>query len=135
MENLGFGSWSVLTTNFLIILYMALGTITLSALLHMANAKWRFQVRNLVASLAVLFPVAFVLLLILLFNGEHTFQWLAHAKEGEHHLPGWHNYTFLVAREIIGFIVVVGLYGLFLRYQKLSETDPSPAIARTFRNI
>ena len=101
MESLGFGSWSVLTTNFLIILYMALGTITLSALLHMANAKWRFQVRSLVASLAVLFPVAFVLLLILLANGEHTFQWLAHPKEGEH-LPGWHNYTFLVAREIIG---------------------------------
>ncbi len=135
MENLGFGSWSVLTTNFLIILYMALGTITLSALLHMANAKWRFQIRNLVASLAVLFPVAFVLLLVLLANGEHTFQWLAHAKEGEHHLPGWHNYTFLVAREIIGFILVVTLYGLFIKYQHRSEADPSPAIARTFRNI
>src|SRR3990172_5913770 len=83
-----FGSWSVLTTNFLIVLYLALGGVTLSALLHMANAKWRFQVRKLAVSLAVLFPVAFVLMLILLINGESTFQWLAHAQEGEGHLPG-----------------------------------------------
>jgi len=130
-----FGSWSVLTTNFLIVLYLALGGVTLSALLHMANAKWRFQVRKLAVSLAVLFPVAFVLMLILLINGESTFQWLAHAQEGEGHLPGWHNYTFLVAREIIAFIAVVVLYGLFIKYQHLSEIDSSPKVQRTFRNI
>lgn len=130
-----FGSWSVLTTDFLIILYLALGGVTLSALLHLANAKWRFQVRKLAASLAVLFPVAFVLMLILLINGESTFQWLAQAHEGEKHLPGWHNYTFLVARQIIGFLIVVVLYGLFIRYQHLSEVDTSPRVQRIFRNI
>lgn len=130
-----FGSWSVLTVDFLIILYLALGGVTLSALLHMANAKWRFQVRKLAVSLAVLFPVAFVLLLILLFNGESTFQWLAHAHEGETHLVGYHDYTFLVSRQIIAFLVVVALYGLFIKYQYLSEVDSSPAVQRRFRNI
>lgn len=134
MEN--FGSWSTLTTNFLIILYLGMGGVTLCALLHMANAKWRFQIRRLAVSLAALFPLAFVLLLILLFNGESTFQWLAAARESDdHHLSGWHNYTFLVARQIIGFLVVATLYGLFIKYQAKTETDSSYKTHRTFRNI
>ncbi len=130
-----FGSWSVLTTNFLITLYLALGGVTFSSVLHLVNGKWRFQVRYLACSFAVLFPVAGVLLLILLANGEATFQWLSQAHEGDAHLPGWHNYTFLVLREIIGFIIVVTLYGLFIKYQYLSDVDKSPAVQRRFRNI
>lgn len=140
MEN--FGSWSVLTANFLIILYLALGGVTLSAVLHLVNGKWRFQVRKLACALAVLFPVAFVLLLVLLANGESTFQWLAAAEHGEgehggeaHHLPGWHNYTFLVSRQIIGFLLVVGLYGLFIKLQAQSEVDLSYKAQRRFRNV
>ncbi len=130
-----FASWSILTANFLLILSIALCGVTLSALLHMANAKWRFNIRKFTVALAALFPVAFVLLIILLINGESTFQWLSHANDGEHHLNGWHNYTFLVARQIICFLIVAGLFGLFLRYQHLSEIDSSPAVQRRFRNI
>ncbi|MEW6353952.1 MAG: hypothetical protein AB1469_06630 [Pseudomonadota bacterium] len=133
MEN--FGSWSILTTNFLIVLYMAVCGVLLCALLQMANAKWRVHVRKLAVSLAALFPVAFVLLLILLANGEATFHWLKTAHEGEQHLPGWHNYTFLVARQIIGFLVVAALFGLFIKYQYKSEIDNSYRVQRTFRNI
>lgn len=70
MEN--FGSWSVLTTNFLIVLYLALGGVTFSAVLHLCNGKWRFKVRDIACSLAVLFPIAGVLLLVLLANGSAT---------------------------------------------------------------
>ncbi len=76
-----FGSWSVLTTNFLIILYIALGGVTLSSVLHLCNGKWRFQVRKLACSFAALFPIAGVLLLILLANGEATFPWMLHAHD------------------------------------------------------
>jgi len=130
-----FGSWSVLTTNFLITLYLALGGVTLSAVLHLVNGQWRFQIRHLACSFFVLFPIAGVLLLILLANGETTFQWLAHAHEGDDHLPGWHNYTFLVWREILGFLAVAVLYGLFIKYQHQSEIDSSYAAQRRFRNI
>ncbi len=133
MEN--FGSWSVLTVDFLIILYLALGGVTFSAVLHLVNGKWRFQVRKLACALAVLFPIAFVLLLVLLANGESTFQWLAHAHDEGHHLPGWHDYTFLVSRQIIGFLIVAGLYGLFIKYQHQSEIDESYAAQRRFRNV
>lgn len=130
-----FGSWSVLTTNFLLILYIALGGVTLASLLHLANGKWRYHVRDFAVSLAVLFPVAFVLLLILLANGEATFQWMAHAHDGEHHLNGWHNYAFLVTREIIGFFIVAGLYGTFIKFQYEAQVDPSPEAQWRFRNI
>ncbi len=133
MEN--FGSWSIITTNFLIVLFMALGGVTLSALLHLANGQWRFKVRYYACSLGVLFPVAFVLLLVLLANGEATFQWLGHVQEEGHHLPGWHNYGFLVARQIIGFFIIVGLYGLFIKLQYETAINDSPIVRRRFRNV
>ena len=133
MEN--FGSWSILTTNFLILLYIALGGIVLSSVLHLVNGKWRFQVRKLACSFSVLFPIAGVLLVILLANGSSTFQWYGQLSDPDSHLPGWHNYTFLVARQIIGFLLVVTLCGLFIRYQHLSEIDSSYRVQRRFRNI
>lgn len=133
--NIVFGSWSVLTTNFLIVLYMALCGVVFSSLLHLANGKWRFQVRDIACALWVLFAIAGFLLAILLSNGEATFQWLAHAHDEEHHLPGWHNYTFLVLRQIAGFVIIATLFSLFIKYQRLSETDSSYRVQRRFRNI
>ncbi len=133
MENFGF--WSVVMTNFILVLYLALGGVTLSAVLHLCNGQWRFQVRYLACSLAVLFPIAFVLLLIILASGEAAFPWLTHAHDAEHHLPGWHNYTFLVAREVVGFLVVAGLYLLFIKLQHQAAIDSSYAAQRRFRNV
>jgi len=133
----GFGSWSVLTANFLFILYMALAGVTFASILHLVNGTWRFQVRYYAVSLAILFPVAFVLLIILLIGGENTFQWLGHAQgaEGEHHLGGWHNYTFLVVRQLLGFFATVGFFALFIKYQYLTSTTDDYAVHRKFRNI
>ncbi len=130
-----FGSWSIITTNFLIVLYIALGSVIFSALLHLVNAKWRFQVRDLAAANMVLFPIAFVMLLILLTNGEDTFPWLATAHSSDAHLPGWHNYSFLVIREIAGFLIAFGFCSLYVKLQKQSETDASEVIQRRFRNV
>jgi hypothetical protein len=133
MEN--FGSWSVVTTNFLVVLYMALAGVTFASILHLANGKWRFQVRYFAVSMAGLFPLAGVLLLLLLYGGENTFQWLGHAHEEGSHLSGWHNYTFLVLREILGFLVVAGFFGLFIKYQHMTSVTEDPAVHRRFRNI
>jgi len=67
MEN--FGSWSVLTTNFLIVLYLALAGVTFASILHLANGKWRFQVRYFAVATAGLFPLACVLLFFLFGSG------------------------------------------------------------------
>lgn len=133
MEN--FGSWSVLTTNFLIVIYLALAGVTFASILHLVNGKWRFQVRYYAVSLAGLFPLALALLLILLYGGENTFQWLASAHDEGSHLSGWHNYTFLVMRQILGLVAVMGFFALFIKYQHLTTTTDDYTVHRRFRNI
>jgi len=68
-----YSNWSVLTVNFLVVLYLALGGVTLCAVLHLVGARWRYEIRLLASSLFALFPLAFVLLIILLANGDATF--------------------------------------------------------------
>ena len=117
-----YSNWSVLTVNFLVVLYLALSGVALCSVLHLVNAKWRYEIRQLAASLYALFPLAFVLLIILLAGGEHTFPWLHAADEQQdHHLPGWHNYTFLVIREVVGLLVVMAIYWVFIKRQEVSE--------------
>ncbi len=129
-----FGSWSVLTVSFLIVTYIALAGVVLASVLHLCNAKWRFQIRNLAVSTAALFPVAGVMLLILMVNHEATFQWMQ-KDYPDGYMPGWHDTTFLIARQIGGFLFVALLAGLFIKYQRLSEIDSSYQVQRRFRNI
>ncbi len=124
-----FASWSVLTVDFLIILYVALGGVTLAALLHLVNAKWRFDVRFLSVSFFSLYPLAFVLLLILLWNGKTTFPWVGATE----HMPFWNNLTFLSIREVLGMLVIGALGGMFIKYQATSDTDPDSK--SMFRNV
>jgi len=124
-----FASWSVLTADFLIVLYLMLGGATLAAILHLCSAKWRYEVRNIAVSLFGLYPIAFVLLLILLVGGKITFPWLtmhySNSPSGlilaHEHLPGWHNYIFLVIRQIGGFALVAYLYTRFIELQAVSD--------------
>lgn len=124
-----YASWSVLTVDFLIITYLAFGGITLAALLHLVNAKWRFDVRYITSSFFALYPLAFVLLLILLWGGKTTFPWVTSMEPK----PFWNNLTFLSIRDIAAFIVIGILGGIFVRLQCISERDPDTKAA--FRNV
>lgn len=122
-----YSNWSVLTVNFLVVLYLALGGVTLSAVLYLVGARWRYEVRLLASSLFALFPLAFVLLVVLLANGESTFPWLKQTGEHAHHIPGWHNYTFLVAREVLGMLAVMAIHWVFIQRQAVSERSTKDA--------
>jgi hypothetical protein len=135
-----FASWSVLTADFLIVLHLTISGVTLCALLHLASAKWRYNVRPFAASLFGLYWLAFALLLILLALGRTTFPWLG--ADSHEHLNGWHSYGFLVAREVGGLAFVGWLYSRFLRLQAVSETSTenwerfkSTAIAIPFTHV
>jgi hypothetical protein len=123
-----YSNWSVLTVNFLVVLYLALGSVALCSVLHLVGARWRYEIRQLASSLFALFPLAFVLLIVLLVGGEMTFPWLKTVGEhGHHHLPAWHNYTFLVAREVLGMLAVIAIYWVFIQRQAVSERSPEDA--------
>ncbi|HEX5338337.1 MAG TPA: hypothetical protein VFW53_07865, partial [Gallionella sp.] len=72
---LDYSNWAVLTVSFVVVLSLALSGVALCSVLHLVNAKWRFEVRHLAVSLYALFPLALVLLIVLLVGGSHTFPW------------------------------------------------------------
>jgi len=120
-------SWSVLTATFLLVLHLTIGGVTLSAILHLCSAKWRYHVRGIAVSLFALYPLAFVLLLILLgagLMGHGPLLWIGGGEEpgAEHHaLNGWHNPAFLAAREILGLLFIGWLYRRYIQLQEVSE--------------
>lgn len=117
-----YSNWSVLTASFVIVTYLALSGVSLCAVLYLVGAKWRHQVRDVAVSLFALFPMAFVLLLILLAGGEHTFPWIGHVSHGEEqHMPGWYTLPWLAARETLGMLAVIGVWSIFIKRQKVSE--------------
>jgi len=116
-----YSNWSFLTVSFLVVLYLALGGVTLSAVLHLVGAQWRYEIRRIAVSLFGLFPLAFVLLIILLVGGQNTFPWLSTSAEHGHHLPAWHNYTFLVARQVLGMLAVITIFSVFIKRQEVSD--------------
>lgn len=126
---ISFASWSVLTVDFLVVLHLSLAGVTLAALLHLVGGTWRFDIRLLSVSFFALFPLAFLLLLVLLLGAGMTFPWVGSFET----LPRWNNLVFLATREGLGFLAVGALYGLFIRLQ--AKAEHSPTDAHNFRTI
>lgn len=125
---ISYSNWSVLSVNFVVVLCLAFSGVALSSVLYLVGAKWRFEVRQLAVSLFALFPLAFVLLIILLAGAEHTFPWIGHTTHGEDvHMPGWYTLPLLAAREIIGMLTVMYLSWIFIKRQEVSERSPEDA--------
>ncbi len=125
---ISYSNWSVLSVNFMVVLYLALSGVALCSVLHLVGAKWQNEVRDLTTSLYSLFGVAFVLLLILLAGAEHTFPWIGHVSHGEDvHMPGWYTLPLLAAREIIGMLTIMFLWRIFIKRQEVSQRSPEDA--------
>ena len=118
---MSYSNWSVLTASFVIVTYLALSGVALCSVLYLVGAKWRLQVYKLATALYALFPLAFVLLLILLVGGEHTFPWIAHPPHDEEAMPGWYTLPLLAAREVVGMLVVIWVWRMFIQRQELRE--------------
>ncbi|BBE50239.1 quinol cytochrome c oxidoreductase quinone-binding subunit 2 [Ferriphaselus amnicola] len=113
-------NWSVVTVSFLVVLSLSLGGVALTATLHLVGARWQCEVRGLAKSLFALFPLAFVLLLVLLAGGSNTFPWLGHLGSNVH-MPGWYTLPLLAAREIIGMLFMGYLCSLYIKRQDVAD--------------
>ena len=129
-----FASWSVLTADFLIVLHLMLGGAVFSAVLQLSGARWHYEFRRVALSLFALYPLALVLLTVVISAPEFTFPWF---NSGEYTsawstysfplpggtvevtLPQWHNYTFLAVREIGGFLLVMFLFSRYIKLMML----------------
>lgn len=123
ITSIAFASWSVLTADFLILLHLTICGVTFCAILHLASAQWRYRVRDIAVSLFALYPLVFVLLIILLLARHGVFAWMAPGAEAarEHPLNAWLNPSFLAAREVLGLLFVGWLWRRFIRLQAISE--------------
>lgn len=121
---LAYSNWAVLTICFVVVLSLALSGVALCSVLHLVGAQWRYNVRNLASSLAALFPLAFVMLVILLVGGSHTFPWWDSVLGPDAHMPGWYLPGWLASREVIGMLFMMGLYWIFIQRQAVSDNSP-----------
>jgi hypothetical protein len=125
---ISYSNWSVVSVNFLVVLYLALSGVALCSVLHLVGAKWGSEVKGLTSSLFALFPLALVLLVVLLVGGEHTFPWIGHTTHGEDvHMPGWYTLPLLATREVVGILFVGYLCMLFIKRQDLKDNSPEDA--------
>lgn len=122
-----YSNWSVLTASFVVVLSLALSGVALCSVLHLVGAKWRIQICQLSASLYALFPLAFVLLVILLVGGSHTFPWWQHVDTHTAHMPGWYRPHWLIAREVVGLVFMMALYWVFIKRQEVSGRSSEDA--------
>jgi len=132
--NMSSANWVVLMDNFLFVLYIPLAAIFWASVLHLVNGKWRYEVRFLLASATSLFPLGFVLLLVILASGSMSFPWMGGETFGEP-LNGWHNVIFFDLRQIVLFIAVWAFCSYFVKLQKKEWPDADPADRRRFRNF
>jgi len=109
---MSYANWAVLIDNFLFALYIALAGVFWASVLHLSNSKWRYEIRFLMTSATALFPLGLVLLLIILASGAKSFPWMGGETMGEP-LNGWHNILFFNLRQIILYLLGVGLLCLF----------------------
>ncbi len=131
---MSFPNWAVLMDNYLFTLYIPLAATFWAAVLHLVNGKWRYEVRFLLASSRALFPLGFVLLLIILASGEHSFLWMKGETFGQP-LNGWHNVLFFDARQIVLYLVVWAFCLHFIKLQRKEFPHADPADRRRFRNF
>lgn len=117
---LTFASWSTLTVDFMIVIHLSMAGVALSALLHLVHAKWRYDIRYFAVSFFSLYPLAVILMIILLFGGKMTFPWVTSLQPK----PLWNNLGFLAVRQLLGISIVGVVFSTFIRWQKVSEETP-----------
>ncbi len=121
---LTYSNWSVLTVSFVVVLSLALSGVVFCSVLHLVGAKWRYNVRNLATSLYALFPLAAVLLVILLAGGSHTFPWWNGPVTADYSMPGWYQPYWLMSREVVGMVFMAALCWVFIQRQAVSDNSP-----------
>jgi len=131
---MSYANWAVLIDVFLFVLYVALAGVFWASVLHLVNGKWRYEVRYLMVSATSLFPLGFVLLLIILASGAKSFRWMGGELLGEP-LNGWHNTLFFDLRQIVLYLAVWAFCAYFVKLQKREFPTAPQTDRRKFRNF
>ena len=108
-------AWQSLLINFLFFAGLAQAGVVLSALLQVTSAKWGRPLKRTAEATAGFFPVALVMLLILLAGVSSWAPWVHEPIEAK---TPWLNIPFFVTRQLVAFAVLTG-FSLLYVYKSL----------------
>ena len=103
-------AWQSLLVNFLFFGGLAQAGVCISAIMQVTSSRWGRGLKRTAEATAAFYPIAFVLLLVLLAGVTAWAPWVHEPVEAK---TPWLNVPFFVSRQLLGFLV---LTGISLRY-------------------
>ena len=117
-------AWQSYVSNWLFFTNIAMGAVLLTVVTWITKAKWNWSVRRVSLAFVAFLPVSLVMLVPMLLLGESYFPWIAEVAQDPILDPilakksAYLNPTFLLARNVIGVLVLFGM-SLYFAYLAL----------------
>jgi len=105
-------AWHAYLVNWLFVTSIAQGAVMFAVLVTITRGMWSRPVRRIALSFVSFLPVAYVLMLPMLFAADHIFPWLDEPVAGK---EAYLNLPFLVIRHVVLLAALFWLSNVFAR--------------------
>ncbi len=103
-------AWRAYMVNWLYFVSIAQGAVMLAVVVTITKGLWSRPVRRFALSFVAFLPLAWLLMLPILFGAEHIFPWIEHPVAGK---EAYLNVPFLTVRNLVAFALLVVLSLVF----------------------
>jgi len=109
-------AWISYVTNWMFFSSIAMGSVMFAVVTWIVKAKWNWSVRRVSQAGAAYLPLAFVLILPMLFLGDSYFPWIEMMATDPivQNKQAYLNLPFLITRNVVGLAVLFGLACYFV---------------------
>ena len=110
-------AWISWVSNWLFFTSVAMGAVLFAAATTLVKARWNWSVKRVSVAFAAYLPFAFLTLLPMLGLGEEYFPWIGEMASDPilQRKQAWLNMPFLIARNVVGALVLFGM-ALYFAY-------------------
>ena len=104
-------AWVSYITNWMFFSSIAMGSVMFAIVTWIVKAKWNWSVRRVSQASAAFLPIAFILMLPMLFLGDSYFPWIEMMATDAivQKKAAYLNMPFLITRNVVGLAVLFGL--------------------------
>ena len=109
-------AWISYITNWLFFSSIAMGSVMFAVVTWIVKAKWNWSVRRISQAGAAFLPLAFVLMLPMLFLGDGYFPWIEMMASDPvvQNKRAYLNMPFLITRNVVGLAALFGIACYFV---------------------
>ena len=109
-------AWVSYITNWMFFSSIAMGSVMFAIATWIVKAKWNWSVRRVSQASAAFLPIAFVLMLPMLFLGDSYFPWIEMMATDAivQKKAAYLNMPFLITRNVVGLALLFGLACYFV---------------------